>query len=120
MGEFWDFLPEDEREIVDVLRQIVLENLPPYCTERLSYNVPYYYGKRRICMIWPAAIPRGGIKTGVLLGFSQGHRLADVDRYLIHGTNKVVFYQIYRSLDQIDERKIVKLLHEAAILDAGF
>ena len=120
MGEFWDFLPEDEREIVDVLRQIVLENLPPYCTERFSYNVPCYYGKRRICMIWPASVPRGGIKTGVLLGFSQGYRLADVDRYLTHGTNKVVFYKIYRAVDQIDERAIVKLLREAAALDAGF
>ncbi len=120
MGEFWDFLPEDQREIVDVLRQIVLENLPPYCIERLAYNVPCYYGKRRICMIWPAAVPRGGIKTGVLLGFSQGYRLADVDRYLTHGTNTVVFYKIYRSLKQIDERAIVKLLHEAALLDAEF
>jgi Domain of unknown function (DU1801) len=120
MGEFWDFLPEDEREIVDVLREIVLENLPPYCVERFSYNVPCYYGKRRICMIWPASVPRGGIKTGVLLGFSQGYRLADVDRYLTHGTNKVIFYKIYRAIDQIDERAIVKLLHEAAILDAGF
>ncbi|HEV7643114.1 MAG TPA: hypothetical protein VGO50_04160 [Pyrinomonadaceae bacterium] len=79
------------------LRQIVLDDLPPYCVERLSYNVPYYYGKRRICMIWPAAVPRGGIKTGVLLGFSQGHRLADVDRYLTHGTNTVVFYKIVSS-----------------------
>jgi hypothetical protein len=120
MGEFWGFLPEDEREIVDVLRQIVLDNLPPYCVERFSYNVPSYYGKRRICMIWPAAVPRGGIKTGVLLGFSQGCRLADVDRYLTHGTNKVIFYKIYRAINQIDERAIVKLLHEAVILDAGF
>jgi hypothetical protein len=120
MGEFWDFLPEDEREIVGVLRDIVLDNLPPYCIERLSYNVPYYYGKRRICMIWPAAVPRGGIKTGVLFGLSEGYRLADVDNYLTHGANKVVFYKIYRAVKQIDERAIVKLLHEAVILDAEF
>jgi hypothetical protein len=119
-GEFWDFLPEDQREIVGVLRDIVLENLPPYCTERLAYNVPYYYGKRRICMIWPAAVPWGGIKDGVLLGFSQGHRLADYDNYLTHGTNKVVFYKIYRAIDRINERAIVKLLHEAVALDADF
>lgn len=120
MGEFWDHLPDDEREIVDVLRQIVLENVPPYVAERLSYNVPYYYGKRRICMIWPASVPRGGFKTGVLLGFSEGYRLVDVDRYLTHGTNKVVFYKIYRSVDEIDERAIVKLLYEAVDLDSSF
>jgi len=26
--EFWEYLPEEERIIVDVLQQIVLENLP--------------------------------------------------------------------------------------------
>jgi hypothetical protein len=71
-------------------------------------------------MIWPAAVPRGGIKKGVLLGFSEGYRLCDEDNYLTHGTNKVVFYKIYRSIEQIDERAIVKLLHEAALLDAEF
>lgn len=120
MGEFWDYLPEDEREIVDVLRQIVVENLPPYHVEKFAYNVPNYYGKRRICLIWPASVPRGGFKTGVLLGFFQGHRLVDADNYLTHGTNKVVFYKIYRSVDEINERAIVKLLHEAVELDAEF
>jgi hypothetical protein len=120
MGEFWDYLPEDEREIVDVLRQIVIENMPRYFVEKFSYNVPCYYGKRRICLIWPASVPRGGFKHGVLLGFSQGCRLEDVDNYLTHGTNKVIFYKIYRSVEQIDERAIVKLLHEAIALDAEF
>jgi Domain of unknown function (DU1801) len=118
MGEFWEWLPDDEREIVDVLRQIVIENLPGDTVEKFAYNVPNYYGKRRICIIWPASVPRGGIKTGVLLGFFQGYRLADVDNYLTHGANKVVFYKIYRSVDQIDERAIVKLLQEAAALDS--
>jgi hypothetical protein len=120
MGEFWDHLPDDEREIVDVLRQIVLENVPPYVAEKFAYNVPNYYGRRRICLIWPASVPRGGFKTGVLLGFFQGYRLEDVDRYLTHGTNKVVFYKIYRSVDEINERAIVKLLKEAVALDDHF
>lgn len=120
MGEFWAWLPDDEREIVDVLRQIVIENLPEDTVERFAWNVPCYYGRRQICIIWPASVPRGGIKQGVLLGFSQGWRLKDVDSYLTHGTNKVIFYKIYRSIDQIDERAIAKLLHEAAQLDAGF
>ncbi len=42
--EFWDWLPEKERVIVDVLRQIIIENLPKYCKEKLAYNVPFYYG----------------------------------------------------------------------------
>jgi len=120
MGEFWDYLPDDEREIVDVLRQIVIENMPRYYVEKFAYNVPNYYGKRRICLIWPASVPRGGFKTGVLLGFSQGHRLQDVDSYLTHGTNKVVFYKIYRAVGEINEPAIVKLLREAVDLDDNF
>lgn len=71
-------------------------------------------------MIWPASVPRGGVASGVLLGFSQGNRLADIDRYLKHGTNRVVFYKIYQNVAEIDERAIVKLIDEAVMLDSEF
>ncbi len=100
-----------------MLRQIVLENLPTYCKEKLTYNVPYYYGKRRICLIWPASVPWGGFKSGVLLGFSQGHQLKDKERYLTHGTNKQVYYKIFTSTDEIDPRAVVTLLKEAVEWD---
>jgi hypothetical protein len=115
--EFWDFLLENERIIVDVLRQIILENLPSTCKEKLAYNVPYYYGNRRICLIWPGSIPWGGIRSGVLLGFCQGYKLSDPDNYLKHGTNKQVYYQIYQSVDEIDEHAIATLLKEAVEID---
>ena len=117
LPELFDLLPENERIIVDVLRQITKENLPAYCKEKISYNVPYFYGKKGICIIWPSAIPRGGIKEGVLLGFWYGNRLEDVDQYLQHGTNKQIFYKIFKSPEEINERKIKKLLKEAVRLD---
>ncbi len=113
-------LSEEEWLIVDVLRQIMLDNLPPYGKEKISYNVPYFYGKKGIAIIWPASIPRGGIKSGVLLGFWQGYLLADADQYLKHGTNKKIFYKIYQSVEEIDEGAISKLLAEAIILDRNF
>ncbi len=116
----FEVIPEEERILVDILRQIILDNLPPYCQEKISYNVPFFYGNRGICIVWPAAIPRGGIKKGVLLGFWQGFRLPDEDQYLIHGTNKKIFYQIYQSPEDIDEPAIVKLLQEAVALDRSF
>jgi len=58
-----------ERIMVDVLRQVITAKLPAYCREKISYNVPFFFGHKGICIIWPAAIPRGGIKKGVLLGF---------------------------------------------------
>ncbi len=113
----FEMLPEEERVIVDVLRQIIIENLPAYCKEKFSYNVPFFYGHKSICLIWPASIPRGGIKEGVLLGFWYGNKLNDVDNYLTHGTNKQVFYKIFRSAEEIDEAAIIKLLQEAVELD---
>jgi len=115
--QLYEMLPDEERIIVDVLRQIITENLPAYCKEKLSYNVPFFYGNKSICLIWPATIPRGGIKEGVLLGFWYGNKLNDVDNYLTHGTNKQVFYKIFRSAEEIDEPAIIKLLKEAVQLD---
>lgn len=115
--QLFERLPEEERIIVDVLRQIIRENLPATCKEKLSYNVPFFYGKRGICIIWPASVPRGGIQEGVLLGFWQGYRLKDEDHYLTHGTNRKVFYKVYKSVDEIDEGAIIKLLKEAVRID---
>jgi len=115
--QLYEVLPNNERIIVDVLRQIITEHLPVNCKEKISYNVPFFYGHKGICIIWPAAIPRGGIKKGVLLGFWYGNKLADTDNYLTHGSNKQIFYKIFNSVDEINERAIVKLLKEAVKLD---
>lgn len=118
--ELFTILPEEEKIMVDVLRQIIIETLPDYCKEKISYNVPLFYGNRSICIVWPATVPRGGIKKGVLLGFWYGNRLKDPDRFLTHGTNKQIFYKIYESAEEIDEKPIKKLLKEAIRLDGTF
>ena len=115
--QLYELLPENEKIIVDVLRHIVLDTLPEYCQEKLSFNVPYFYGKKGICIIWPSTIPRGGIKEGVLFGFWYGNKLNDVDKYLTHGTNKQIFYKIYKTPEEINQQKIVRLLKEAIKLD---
>jgi hypothetical protein len=71
LPDLYEVLPENERIIVDVLRQIISENLPSTCKEKIAYNVPFFYGKKGICIIWPATVPRGGIKEGVLLDFGK-------------------------------------------------
>ncbi|MBK8610772.1 MAG: DUF1801 domain-containing protein [Chitinophagaceae bacterium] len=115
--DVYDVIPEHERIMVDVLRGIILAQLPHYCKEKISFNVPYFYGNKGICIVWPAGIPRGGIKQGVLLGFWYGNRLADVDHYLTHGSNKQIFYRIFQRVEDIDEQAIGKLLEEAVKLD---
>lgn len=118
--ELFSILPENERIIVDVLRQIILEMIPSYCKEKISYNVPFFYGNKGICIIWPSTVPKGGIKKGVLLGFWYGNKLKDNDHFLTHGTNKQIFYKIYLTPDEIDDRPIKKLLREAIKLDSTF
>jgi Domain of unknown function (DU1801) len=120
LPELYSLLPEDERITVDVLRQIIIESLPAYCKEKISYNVPFFYGNRSICLVWPSTVPRGGIKKGVMLAFWYGNRLNDKDNFLTHGTNKQIFYKIYFSPDEIDDRPIKKILKEAVKLDIAF
>ena len=115
--QLYDLLPEDEKIIVDVLRHIVIDTLPSYCKEKISFNVPYFYGKKGICIIWPSTIPRGGIRKGVLFGFWYGNKLDDVNNYLVQGTNKQIFYKIYHTPEEINVREIVRLLKEAVKLD---
>lgn len=120
MIEFWEWLPKDQRIITDVLRGIVIDHLPKNCKEKLTNNVPYFFGKRRICMIWPASIPGGGIKKAVLFGFSYGNRLNDYDNYLDHGKNKRIFYKIYHTPEDINAEAIAILLKEAVEIDSKF
>ena len=118
--DLFSILPENERVITDVLRQIITESLPAYCKEKISYNVPFFYGHKGICIVWPAAEPRGGIKKGVLLGFWYGNRLTDADCYLTHGTNKQIFYKIFLEPEEIDDVPLKNLLREAVRLDKSF
>lgn len=118
--QLYEILPEHERIIVDVLREIIKEQLPSNCKEKISYNVPFFYGNKSICLVWPSTVPRGGIKKGVMLGFWYGNKLADKDRYLSHGTNKQVFYKIYNSVDEINIKALNKVLKEAAELDSSW
>jgi hypothetical protein len=115
--QLYAILPDNERMIVDVLRQIIIDNLPSYCEEKVSFNVPFFYGKKGICIVWPSTIPRGGIKKSVLLGFWYGNKLNDINGYLTHGTNKQIFYKIYQTVEEINEKEIVLLLKEAVKLD---
>jgi len=118
--QLYELLPDEERIITDVLRQIITGHLPLHCNEKISYNVPFFYGNKGICIIWPSTIPRGGIKKGVLLGFWYGNKLKDANQYLTHGTNKQIFYKIFYTADEINEEAIVKLIKEAVELDNQF
>ena len=120
LSELYHLLPGSERLMVDVLRKLFADNLPSRFREKISYNVPFFYGNKGVCIIWPATIPRGGIKSGVLLGFWYGCKLNDADNYLTRGTNKQIFYKIYADVKEIKPKPIITLLKEAVRIDELF
>ncbi len=111
-------LPDSERELALVLRGIVRDTLP-HVQERLAYNAPFYYGKRRICFIWPASIPWGGIDRGVALGFCYGRDLPSASA-LEFADRKEVGQLRFHTPDEIDPHLVTRLLAEAHRLDQSF
>ncbi len=112
LADFSDSLPEDELKIVNFLREIVL-NAMPECAEKLAYNVPFYYLNYRVCYIWPATIPWGGLEEGVALGFCKGGLFSNAQMADPKGMTKMIFTNI----NQINVKEIEQLLFEAIIVD---
>jgi hypothetical protein len=117
VDEFLDFLPEEELKITLRLRKIVLDCIPNV-TEKLSYNVPYYFLKKRICFIWPASILWGKKQTyeGVRFGFTSGHLLHDKTGYLDKGDRKEVYWRDFKSLKEIDEEVLREFIFQAVYI----
>lgn len=116
VGEFLDFLPEKEFRIAEQLRQIIFDAIPD-CREKLSYNVPFFYRHSRICFIWPASVPWGGLDAGVALGFCRGDLLSDPSGRLKKGNRKFVRSKIFLSEKEIEPRLLVSFLIEARDID---
>lgn len=118
VGEFLDYLPENELQIVEALRDLVLEAIPE-CREKLSYNVPYYYRFARICFIWPSAVPWGKVaRSGVMFGFCAGHLLHDEINYLEKGSRKQVYTKTYLDRQEIAVDLLRAYIFEAVEIDA--
>ncbi|GAA4409271.1 hypothetical protein GCM10023187_32310 [Nibrella viscosa] len=117
MDDLLEYLPDDERKMMEVLRKIILTCIPN-CREKLSYNVPVYSRHRMICFLWPGSVPWGGLHTtGVRLGFMRGNQLTDEAGYLDKGKRKQVYVRDFASLKDIDIDVLRPFLIEAAILD---
>lgn len=81
--EFCATLPVEEAQLVEVLRNLILDS-SDRITEKMAYGVPFYYAPKRLFYIWPASVKWGGIKEnkGVLIGFCRGHELNNEDLFL--------------------------------------
>lgn len=109
-------LPPNEKKITHALRIIILETAP-VLQEKLSYGVPYFFYKSRVCFIWPASIPNGGFSQGVSLGFCKGYLMANEEGLLQAGSRKQVLTIKYMSVSEISPILIRRWVHEAVIID---
>ena len=117
VGDFLDFLPEDELRIVEVLRKLVLDSIPD-CKEKLSFNVPYYSRHANICFIWPSSIPWGAVEQGVSLGFAKGNLLSAQHNYLESKGRKSIRSKNFNSIQEINTDLIRGLIYEAVEVDS--
>lgn len=116
--ECLDFLPADERALMDRLREFVISEAPQL-NERLSYNILAYKLRRDVCFLWPASVLWGGKKTydGVRFGFSHADVLSDPSGYLERGTRKQVYWRDLQQFTRADERMLAQLLSQAVHMD---
>jgi hypothetical protein len=116
--ECLDFLPADERALMERLREFIISEAPGL-KERLSYNVLVYKQRRDVCFLWPASVLWGGSKTyeGVRFGFSHANLLTDPSGYLERGERKQVFWRDLQEFTRTDARMLGQLLEQAVKLD---
>lgn len=116
VSDFLNHLPPHELEIVEKLLGIILDAMPD-ATEKLAYNVPFYYLNKRVCYIWPSSVPWGGITEGVSFGFCQAMLFEDLTEKLAFGNKKEIGTLSFHQASAIDEGLIWLLLKKAKVVD---
>jgi len=87
-----------QKEICQKLREIIISTFPNI-VEKMKYGVPYYGNKYYIV----------ALKTHVNLGFSiKGLRKEEIT--VFEGSGKTTKHIKINTLENIDEKKIIKLL----------
>ncbi len=96
------------REVVEVLRRLVLEQAPN-ASETIKWGQPCYSKNGNLCYI-------AADVDHVKLGFFRGGDLPDPGG-LLEGTGKKMRHVKVRSLDDIPEEGLSSLIREAVSLD---
>ncbi len=117
VAELLAFLPDDQLEIVETLRELVFTTIDGV-KERLSFNVPFYRLHKSICYIWPGAVSWGSkTSLGVEFGFNYGSLLADEANYLERGSRQQVYNKRFLAPQVINAELLSAYLLEAAEID---
>ena len=102
--------PAKARVLMQTLRNRIVESMP-YCDEKVTYDIPFFYYKRRMCYLYLSKKK----KDVVLLGFCQGAQLSN-EQGLLVGNGKVIRV-IEFDLNQTQDLDLVQeVINEAVIL----
>ena len=98
----------EQREILLYFHQFLTDlNL----RSKISYKIPFYYGKSWICYLNPR-------KDGkVELGFPRGAELSNDQGLLEARDRKMVMGVVFEDVNRIPMETVTEVIHEAIILD---
>jgi len=108
VSEYISSLPEDKKEIVKALREIIL-SVDPSLTESLKWKQPVYSKKGDICYLFPAG-------NHVNLGFYRAIELKDPKK-ILEGTGKNMRHIKIWGLENIDKEYFWELVSDAISKD---
>lgn len=123
--DFIASLTGTEKLLVRRLRSLILET-EPRLQEKLSYGVPYFFHRRRICFLWPSScIPCSEsrpvpVHGEVTLGLCYGNLLSNAQGLLLKEDRKQVYVIKFSALSQVDEQAVREIIQEAVLLDEEF
>jgi len=100
--------PENLKPIIKKLRGLIL-SASPFMAEKLVYNIPFFYGKKRIFYINPK-------ENWVDLGFCEGYLLGE--NPVLQTKNRTQVKTIcFKSIQEIEDEIVLPIIHEAIIID---
>ena len=104
-----DDLPGHQQKLVQAIRKLI-EQTVPMAEEKLSYNIPFYHYRGRLCYINPS-------KEGVDLCFCRGKKLAEAFPQLMVKNRVEVATVPIQKLTDLETLSVASLLTAAALLN---
>ena len=100
--------PENLKPILKKLRGLIL-SVSPFLQEKLVYNIPFFYGIKRMFYLNPH-------DDGVDLGFCEGYLLDENPLLQTKNRTQVKTIRFY-SINEIEEDFVLPIIHEAIEVD---
>ncbi len=112
MTEVEDFIyqyEDDQREVMLFLHNWLTKDLN--LTEKIRFEIPFYYGKSWICYLNPTK------KDTVEFAFVRGNELSNDQGLLDNKGRKQVYSVEFKSVKAIPQQTLNEIIQEAILLD---